>query len=147
MFVRGVPVGTLWACSLPPVEQSKKLVLYLRAQVLRREAPAQSDDGPHLVDVLGAMRAAAQVGFEPMAVARRQSVFEVVRDKLDDLLAHERGATTEHGYQALANSASRASRIRLRPRCSRTRWFASVMSNRSQTSVLIVGPELWLPAA
>jgi hypothetical protein len=49
--------GTLWVCRLPAVEQSKKLVLYLRAQVLWRKAPAQADHGPHLVDVLGAMRA------------------------------------------------------------------------------------------
>lgn len=82
-------IGTSWVSRVPSVKQSNKLVLYLGTQVLGSEAPRQSDDGSHLVEVLGATRTAAQVGFEPAAVACRQRVFEVGRDELDDLLARE----------------------------------------------------------
>lgn len=90
-------IGTSWVSRVPSVKQSNKLVLYLGTQVLGSEAPRQSDDGSHRVEVLGAMRTAAQVGFEPAAVACRQRVFEVGRDELDDLLARERRTTTNHG--------------------------------------------------
>jgi hypothetical protein len=82
------------------VEQSNKLVLHLGTQILGSDVPGQADDGSHLVDVLGAMRTAAQVSFEPMAIAHGQGIFEVVRDKLDDLLAREGRAATKQGIRS-----------------------------------------------
>jgi hypothetical protein len=95
-----VALGTSFAWWLPLMEKGNKLVLQLRTQILGSEAPGQADDGSHLVDVLGAMRTAAQVSFEPMAIALRQSIFEVVRDKLDDLLAREGRAATKQGVRS-----------------------------------------------
>jgi hypothetical protein len=78
------------------VEDRKKLVLDLGTQVLRSEASGQSDNRSHLIEVLSAMRTAAQMGIEAAAIACRQRIVEVVRDKLDDLLAREGRAATKH---------------------------------------------------
>jgi hypothetical protein len=42
------------------------------------------------------MRTVAQMGIEATAIAGRQRIFEVVRDKLDDLLTREGRAATKH---------------------------------------------------
>jgi len=65
----GASFGASFACRLPASEQSKKLVLDLGTQILGSQAPGHSDDGSHLFDVLGAMRTAAYVSFEPTAIA------------------------------------------------------------------------------
>jgi hypothetical protein len=51
------------------VEDSKKLVLDLGTQILGSQVPGHSDDGSHLFYVLAAMRTAADVSFEPTAIA------------------------------------------------------------------------------
>ena len=62
------------------MEHCKKLVLNLGSEVLRSEAPCHSDNCSHLIEVLRTVLTAAQVGIEATAIARRQGIFEVVRD-------------------------------------------------------------------
>ena len=46
------------------------------------------------------MRTGAQVSFEQMAVAHRQSIFEVFRYKVDDLLARKGRAAAKQGIRS-----------------------------------------------
>src|SRR5262249_29975913 len=88
----------------------------------------------HLLEVLAAVPAEAEVAVDGVGDAPRQRAIEVGGDELHPLLAHDLLAPPEdlHGWPPI--SSSRAARTRLRARCNNTRWFTSLNSRRSRTS-------------
>ncbi len=61
----------------------------LRSQVSGLQAPGEPDGLAHLGQVLGAVRAAGQMGLEPAPGPAGQRAFQVAGDQLDGLLADE----------------------------------------------------------
>ncbi len=75
---------------VPPLpEQLGELPTDLRCQVVRVEGAGGPDGGPHLLEVVRAVRTVAQMGFEPPPVRPRQVLLQVVADQLHHLLADE----------------------------------------------------------
>src|SRR5690348_4064061 len=123
----------------PPAVQVGELVPHLGGQVLGCELAGQLDGLAHLRQVLGAVRAAGQVGLEPAPGGAAQRALQVVGDQLDSLLADE--VTVQErkdSHRTSRNSSSNSCLSRLRPRCSRTRWFPSVRDSTVQTSSLLM---------
>src|SRR6185369_13390544 len=130
------PAALLLSGPPAPVEIDY-LVARLRGQVPGLDPAGQADRLAHLGQVLGAVRAAGQVRLEPAAGPRAQIVFEVVGDQLDGLLADEI-TTAQQLHRTSLSSFSISCLSRLRPRCSRTRWFPSVRASTAQTSSLLI---------
>src|SRR5581483_10214380 len=71
----------------PAAVQLDEVVPRLGGELLGFDPTEGGDRRPHLSQVLGAVRAAPQVGLEPGPLAPRQRAFQVVGDELDRLLA------------------------------------------------------------
>src|SRR5262249_61115246 len=76
-----------------------------------------------------------RVATEPRPAAQR--ALQIVGDQLDGLPADQIPAVQEP-HRPSRNSSSNSCLRRLRPRCSRTRWFPSVRASTAQTSSLLI---------
>ena len=88
-----------------------------------------------LLEVRTAIRAVAEVVLESTSLPPRKGSVEVCGHEFDGLLTHEVLAQQCHRHVP-PNRQSRADRIRVLPRWSNTRWFASVIERSAQTSLL-----------
>src|SRR6516162_8178467 len=130
--------GTL-AFRAPAAVKVRQVVAHLRGQVFRGYPAGEADGLPHLGEVLGAERAASQVPFEAAARRTPERSLDVVGDQLDHLLANQITTESElHRDPLEPSSVSRAWRSLPRPRCSSTRWLASLIASTSQTSALLI---------
>src|SRR5712691_2063977 len=121
----------------PPAVQVGEFLPHLRGEVLGRQLAGQLDGLAHLRQVLGTVRAGGQVGLEAAPGRAAQRALQVVGDQLDGLLADE-VTVTQEPHRTSRCSSSNSCLSRLRPRCSRTRWFPSVRASTAQTSSLLI---------
>src|SRR5262245_31252478 len=123
------------ACA-PSAERLEQLVARVRRDVLLGQPAGRLDRLPHLLHVGGAVRAPLDVGAEGTAIRARQAAVEVGRDQLDELLTGHLPGEEAHDVTASGSRySSSAARTLERARWSRTRWFPSVISRASVTSI------------
>src|SRR5215472_11614651 len=118
-----------------PVEVSEVLA-HLRGEVVWGHPAGQPDGFPDLGEVFGAVRAACQVLLEAAPGRPRERTLQVVGYHLHHLLADEVTAEGKlhRDLPEEPSSVSSACRSLPRPRCSSTRWFASLIASTEQTS-------------
>ena len=119
----------------PMLEERRELPLHLRREILGHELPGQRQRLAHLGQILGAVLASGQVAIETPRVTAGQCALQVVGHELDDLDADEL-VSAEPDHRASPIVSSSVCLSRLRPRCSRTRWFSGDKASTSQTSSL-----------
>jgi hypothetical protein len=129
--------GGLLLFGLPPAVEIDELVPHLRSQVFGRQPAGEADGLAHLGQVLGAVRAAGQMRLETPPGRPAQRAFQVIGHQLDSSLA-DHVTTAEESHRTPRNSSSNNCLSRLRPRCSRTRWFTSVRARTAHTSPLLI---------
>ena len=108
-------------------------------------AAGEADGLAHLGQVLGAMIANRQVLLNPLAVDAVEGVLYVVGHHLDGLLARQFAGREPEPQQARKeahrgpppSSDSSTCLSLLRPRCSSTRWLASLIASTWHTSALL----------
>lgn len=84
--------GILSAVAPPVPEQFGVLPAGIWRQVVHVQSTRGPDRRPHLLQVIGAVRACAKVVLEPAAIRARQCPFQIVGDQLHYLLAYEVGS-------------------------------------------------------
>src|SRR4051794_31870494 len=122
---------------LPPAERIEQLLPGGRVDVVLAQCSRGLDDQPHLLDVFGAVIAAADMCAEAAAVGAGEAAVEVGRDELDELLARHFPDEELHAVPPTRSGSryiSSAARTLERARCSRTRWLPSLISSASATS-------------
>lgn len=89
-----------------------------------------------LVEVPRTPRAYGDMLLETGARVGVEAVIEVVGDELDELATAKTAEVhvLPAGHGAPTRYAARASRIRARPRCNKTRWLTAVRSSIAHTS-------------
>jgi hypothetical protein len=112
VLLRRFDIASRTDCSLrltaPASIELSQVVNGIMRQLFRCDCTCESDGESNLFEVVRAIRACAQVAFEPKPLSARKASFQVIGQKLNGLLADEVSiAQGEHGLCLLHFSRER----------------------------------------
>src|SRR6516165_818709 len=129
--------GSASILGTPAAVHIRQVLAHPRGEVLGRHPAGQLDCLPDLGQVLGAVRAASQVLLESPPLPPGQRPFQVRSHQLNHFLADKITTEREPHRNPPPSSVSSSCRSLPRPRCSSTRWLASLIASTAQTSSLL----------
>src|SRR5215510_10666224 len=129
--------GSASTLGAPAAVHIRQILAHPRGEVLGRQPAGQPDGLPDLGQILGAVRAASQVLLESPPLPPRQRPFQVRSHQLNHFLADQITTEREPHRDSPPSSVSSRCRSLPRPRCSSTRWLASLIASTAQTSALL----------